>query len=411
MHDYPVVLFLAVLTFGYGLFSRLSERVPFTAPMVFVLVGVVCSPLGLGWLTVTPDDSVIRLVAEITLVSILFVEASTIDLRRMIRERAIAMRLLLVGLPLTMLLGTLVAAPLFPEMDWWLLALLAFILSPTDAALGQVVVTSERVPAPVRRAIAVESGINDGLVLPPILVCVAALGVVASEQAGGGYWLEFTFAQLVFGPLMGGAVGWLGGWAVDVCAQRKLMNDTFQRLSAICLAVIAWAVAEAFDGNGYIAAFAGGLLLGVKTSSVRERVQEYAEAEGQQLILFVFLIFGLSMVPLAVPYWTWQSWVYALLSLTVLRMGPVLLSLVGTELRIRDRCFISWFGPRGSASVLYLEIVILDLGLQGYEPMLAVVVLTVLLSVFLHGLTAQPLAALYPQAPRENADVGNHIGS
>ena len=395
MHDYPIIVFLALLTFLYGLISKLSERTPVTAPMVFVAIGIAVSPLGFDLLDFTTDDVVIQIVAEITLVSILFIEASSINLRALVRERGLPGRLLLIGLPLTMLLGTLLAAPLFPEFNWWLLALMAFILAPTDAALGQAVVTSTLVPEPIRRAINVESGINDGMVLPPILVCIAALAAAAADQRDAIYWLEFTAGQLVIGPLAGAAVGWFGGMAVDYCSRHQLMNQTYQRLSAIALAILAWGLAEQLHGNGYIAAFFGGLLLDTKTHSVRERIQEFGEAEGQQLALFVFLIFGLVMVPAAYEFWNWQSLVYAVLSLTLIRMIPVLLALMGTQLARRDRVFIGWFGPRGIASVLYLEMVIIKLGLTGYNQMLSVVVLTVLLSVFLHGLTAVPLARGY----------------
>ena len=395
MHEYPIIVFLALLTFLYGLISKLSERTPVTAPMVFVAIGIAVSPLGFDLVNFTTDDVVIQIVAEITLVSILFIEASTIDLRALVRERGLPGRLLLIGLPLTMLLGTLIAAPLFPEFNWWLLALMAFILAPTDAALGQAVVTSPLVPEPIRRAINVESGINDGMALPPILVCIAALAAAAADQRDIVYLLEFTAGQLVIGPLAGAAVGWFGGMAVDYCSRHKLMNQTYQRLSAIALAIMAWGLAEQLHGNGYIAAFFGGLLLDTKTHSVRERIQEFGEAEGQQLALFIFLIFGLAMVPAAYEFWNWQSLVYALLSLTLIRMIPVLLSLMGTQLTYRDRFFIGWFGPRGIASVLYLEMVIIKLGLTGYNQMLSVVVLTVLLSVFLHGLTAVPLARGY----------------
>ena len=395
MHEYPILVFLALLTFLYGLISKLAERTPITAPMVFVAIGIAVSPLGFDLVNFTIDDEVIQIVAEITLVSILFIEASTIDLRALVRERGLPGRLLLIGLPLTMLLGTLIAVPLFPEFNWWLLALMAFILAPTDAALGQAVVTSPLVPEPIRRAINVESGINDGMVLPPILVCIAALAAAAADQRDVIYWLEFTAGQLLIGPLAGAAVGWFGGMAVDYCARHKLMNQTYQRLSAIALAILAWGLAEQLHGNGYIAAFFGGLLLDTRTHSVRERIQEFGEAEGQQLALFVFLIFGLAMVPAAYEFWNWQSLLYAVMSLTLIRMVPVLLSLMGSELPHRDRLFIGWFGPRGIASVLYLEMVIIKLGLTGYDQMLSVVVLTVLLSVFLHGLTAVPLARGY----------------
>ena len=291
MHEYPIIVFLALLTFLYGLISKLSERTPVTAPMVFVAIGIAVSPLGFDLVNFTTDDVVIQIVAEITLVSILFIEASTIDLRALVRERGLPGRLLLIGLPLTMLLGTLIAAPLFPEFNWWLLALMAFILAPTDAALGQAVVTSPLVPEPIRRAINVESGINDGMVLPPILVCIAALAAAAADQRDIVYWLEFTAGQLVIGPLAGAAVGWFGGMAVDYCSRHKLMNQTYQRLSAIALAIMAWGLAEQLHGNGYIAAFFGGLLLDTKTHSVRERIQEFGEAEGQQLALFMFSYF------------------------------------------------------------------------------------------------------------------------
>jgi len=395
MHEYPVITLLVLVTFLFGLFSKTAERSIITAPMAFVGLGLIASPLGFDLFTFSTDDQFIRIIAEITLVSILFVEASTLDLQKLIKDSQIPARLLLIGLPLTMLAGTLIAAPLFPELGWWSLALMAFILSPTDAALGQAVVSSPLVPERLRRAINVESGINDGLVLPPILICIAALAHPGGDSRDISYWIEFTTGQLVIGPIAGAFVGWFGGWAVDYCSRRRWMNTTFQRLSAISLAILAWALAEQFHGNGYIAAFFGGLMLDTKTHSVRERIQEYGETEGQQLSLFVFLIFGLAMVPAAHGYWTWQSWCYALLSLTVIRIIPVMLSLKGTSINMPERMFIGWFGPRGIASILYLEMVVIDLGDSALGQALSVVVLTVLLSVFLHGASAAPAAKLF----------------
>jgi NhaP-type Na+/H+ or K+/H+ antiporter len=173
------------------------------------------------------------------------------------------------------------------------------------------------------------------------------------------------------------------------------MNPTFQRLAAWSLAVLAYALAEIFHGNGFIAAFFGGLMLGTHTPIVRERIQEFGEAEGQQLALFVFLIFGLVAVPAVANHWDAKAWLYAILSLTVVRMLPVAVSLAGTRLDWLSICLIGWFGPRGIASVLYLLIVVNDLGLAGHERVLSVIVLTVLLSVFLHGISAVPLSRLY----------------
>jgi len=395
MHEYPIFVFAALLIFVYGLFSRLSERSPISAAMVFVSVGIIASPLGLDLLEVGMNASAVRIIAEVTLVLVLFIDASTINLQSLIREKGLPFRLLVIGLPLTMILGLILAVPLFSDMGLWVIALMAFILSPTDAALGMPVVTSPLVPAKIKEAINVESGLNDGIALPPILACIGALSAVAAHKTGAQYWFGFTMKQFIFGPLVGAFVGWTGGMLVDKASKTDWMNPTFQRLAAWSLAVMAFALAEIFHGNGFIAAYFGGLMLGVHTPAVRERIHEFGEAEGQQLGLFVFLIFGLAAVPKAIGYWDGRAWVYAILSLTVIRMLPVAVSLKGAKLPGFSIAFIGWFGPRGIASVLYMLIVVNELGLKGYERMLSVIVLTVLLSVFLHGITAVPLSRLY----------------
>ena len=395
MHDYPIIIFAALLAYVFGLFSKLAERSPVTGPMVFVAVGILAGPLGLDWLEVSINAELVRVLAEITLVLILFIDASLIDLPALIRTRGIPLRLLLIGLPLTMGLGILLALPLFPGQSLWLLALMALILSPTDAALGQAVVKSQSVPERIRQAINVESGLNDGIALPPILLCVAVLAGDPARQLGSGFWSNFLFTQLIYGPVMGAAVGWLGGLLVDWAARRGWMNDTFQRLASAALAMLAYAAAEEVHGNGFIAAYFAGLLLGVRSHAVRERLQEFGEAEGQQLALFIFLLFGLILVPAALPHWDSRAWIYAVLSLTVIRMLPVALGLVGSGLDRPSVGFIGWFGPRGIASILYLIMVVGKLGAQKLKYVLAVIVLTVLLSVFAHGVTAVPLSGVY----------------
>ena len=370
--------------------------------MVFVSVGMIVGPLGLDLFTLRITSTAVRVIAELTLVLVLFVDASTIDLNSLIREKGLPFRLLVIGLPLTMVLGAALAVPIFSDMSLWAIALMALILSPTDAALGQPVVTSPLVPDKIKEAINVESGLNDGIALPPIMACIAALTVAEAEKAGLSFWIGFTLKQLLFGPLLGALVGWLGGKLVEEASRRGWMNPTFQRLAAVSLAILAYALAEKFHGNGFIAAFFGGLMLGVRTHEIRERIQEFGEAEGQQLGLFVFLVFGLAAVPRAVGHWDGRAWVYAILSLTVIRMLPVAVSLMGTKLSRFSIAFIGWFGPRGIASVLYLLIVVNELGLPGYERMMSIIVLTVLLSVFLHGVTAVPLSRLYASRAAEN---------
>ncbi len=182
---------------------------------------------------------------------------------------------------------------------------------------------------------------------------------------------------------------------MEKASEKGWMNPTFQRLVSISLSVICYALAETLHGNGFIAAFFGGLMLGTRTPSVRERIQNFGEAEGQYLMLFIFLVFGMVMVPVAAPHFTGRALLYAVLSLTVIRMVPVTLSLLGSRIRWGSVAFIGWFGARGIASVLYLLMVVGKLGIKGYEHILSIIVLTVLISVFAHGLSAVPLSALY----------------
>jgi len=364
--------------------------------MVFVTVGLLASLFTGEILKEGISAPWVKLVAEITLVLVLFLDASTLNLKALLRNKKLPIRLLLIGLPVTMVLGVLVAIPLFPGENIWLLALMALILSPTDAALGLAVVTSEMVPLRIRQTINVESGLNDGIALPPILVCIAVLsGEASGQDSGFSYWSLFTLKQFVFGPLVGGLVGWAGGYLVETASKRDWMNHIFQRLASVAIAVLAFTLAEMIHGNGFIAAYFAGMLLGTRSEEIRERIHEFGEAESQILVLFIFLLVGVVLVPFSFPYWDAPAVIYAVLSLTVIRMLPVILSLLGTELSWGMMWFISWFGPRGIASVLYLLLVVVEVGVEGNERIFAVITLTVLLSIFLHGITAIPLSKLY----------------
>lgn len=401
-----LIFFAALLVFAFGLVSALADRSPITGPMVFVAVGVIAGPLGIDLFEANIESEAIQLIAGITLVLILFTDASTIDLKALKKSYKIPLRLLGIGLPLTMIFGFALAIPMFPGESWWMLALMAFILSPTDAALGQAVVSSDKVPEPVRDAIGVESGLNDGIALPPIMACMGAVTAAAGTHLDMAYWGAFAAKQIAFGPIAGAAVGLIGGWLIDRSVRRGWMEPVFQRLASIALALIAYALAEELGGNGFIAAFFGGLMLGTRTKVVRERIQEFGEAEGQQLSLFVFLILGMVLVPLAKEHWDGVALLYALLSLTVIRMIPVALCLMGTKKDWQTVGFIGWFGPRGIASILYLLIFVAEIGSKDNERTLSVIVLTILLSVFLHGLSAVPLSNLYGRYAARRASTG-----
>jgi len=395
MNEYPVIIFAALIILLYGLFSRLSEKSMITGPMVFISVGILMSFFVREDWREGITASWVEPIAQITLILVLFLDASTLDLKALLKDRKLPMRLLFIGLPLTMVLGALFAVWLFPGVNIWWLVLIAVILSPTDAALGLAVVTSKIVPLKIRQTINVESGLNDGLALPPLLICMAVLSGVSAEESQTSYWVMFTVKQFIYGPLIGGLIGWIGGYLVDEASKRGWMNPTFQRLTCISVALLSFSLAEMAGGNGFIAAFFAGMFLGTRTEVIRERIHEFGEATSQALMGFIFLLLGLFVIPLTFPYWTISAWVYALLSLTLIRMLPVAISLLGTGLSLGTISFIGWFGPRGIASVLYMFMVLIEFGPEGIEPVFAVIALTVLLSVFLHGITAVPFSKYF----------------
>ena len=366
-----------------------------TGPMVFLAAGVLISPVGFDLIHMKFNAGSTQLIAEITLIIILFVDASLIPVNRL-RETlsGIPTRLLGIGLPLTMVFGTLVGLVMFPQINIWLIAMIALILAPTDAALGQAVVKSDAVPARIRESISIESGLNDGIALPLILVCIAVLAD-GTGVIGSGHWISFMALQLALGPVVGGLVGLVGGKLVDKAVARGWMEPVFQSLAAISLALMAYAFAEIVHGNGFIAAFFAGLLLGVRDLKVRHRIQEFAEAEGQMFALFVFLILGLVGVPFAVAHFSGATLLYAVLSLTIIRMVPVAIALIGSGLDQRTKIFVGWFGPRGIASILYLLIAVGKLDADKFGPAVAVIVTTIVLSTVLHGLTAVPFSSTF----------------
>ena len=396
---------IAAALIAFGVVSRKMERGIVSPPMVFVLLGLALGRV--GWLGV--ERAFIDGLAELTLALLLFTDAARIDLTCLRREESLPARLLGIGLPLTIAAGAVAASMVFPTLGFWEILLIAAILAPTDAALGQAVVSSPLVPVRVRQSLNVESGLNDGIALPVVLVAASFAG---ASQAGGdlGYWLRFAGLQLVMGPLVGIAVGYLGGHAVERSTRAGWMSDPFQRLSVIGLAGVAFAGAELVGGNGFIAAFVAGLTLGNTTRAICQCLYEFGEAEGQLLTLLVFLFFGGVMIPDAFPHWDARVWLYALLSLTVVRMVPVALALAGAGLRPATVAFIGWFGPRGLASILYAMIVVEADLLATSELLESVIMLTVCVSAFAHGATAYPLARRYGRLLAEKREhaAGEH---
>jgi NhaP-type Na+/H+ or K+/H+ antiporter len=384
---------IALVVVAYGLVSRRLERTPLSAPMVFVAAGIVAGPevldvVGLG---ITSGAGLI--VAEIALVIVLFADAARIDLRAVRGNAGLPARLLGIGMPLTIGAGVLAAALLLTELDFWEAAVIAAILAPTDAALGQAVVSSELVPVRIRQALNVESGLNDGLSVPFLFLFLAL--AVEETVPGAGEWVAFAAEQIGFGALAGLVVGGIGGWLVDRSSEREMITGTFRQLSIVGLAIVAWAAAGEIDGNGFIAAFVGGLVAGRITAVCGEHILDFAEDEGELLNLAVFFIFGVAALDFLGAA-SWEVVAFGLLSLTAIRMLPAAISLVGTGLRADSVAFIAWFGPRGLASII-LALVVLEEEpeLPGMDVVLAAMTVTVLASVIAHGVTARPMVRLY----------------
>jgi NhaP-type Na+/H+ or K+/H+ antiporter len=360
------------------------------------------------------------LVSEIALSLVLFADAASINLSVLRQNEGLPLRLLGIGMPLTIALGSASAALLLTDLTFWEAAIVGTVLAPTDAALGQAVLSNPRVPVRVRQALNVEAGLNDGLSVP-FLALFLTLAVAEEELQPASYWIRFALEQVGLGILVGVGVGLVGGWLVSWASKREWMTGSFRRLALLALAIIAWALADQMGGNGFIAAFVGGLAVGPTVESVGEQLIRFTEAEGQLLNLSVFFIFGVLVIGLIQPL-SWEVAVYALLSLTVIRMLPVALALLGTHLRGISVLFMGWFGPRGLASIVLGLVVVAEAPLiAGRDEVGVVVALTVLLSVLLHGVTAVPLSAVYVRrvegmaasAPekREMGELPTRVGS
>jgi NhaP-type Na+/H+ or K+/H+ antiporter len=388
------LLVLSTVVFAFGLVSRRLEGTILTAPLVFVAAGVILGPAGLGIAEFALAEHTVLLLGEIALAIVLFTDAARTDLSALRQNEALPLRLLGIGMPLTIALGTAIAALVLTDLTFWEAAIVGTVLAPTDAALGQPVVSNPRVPVRVRQALNVEAGLNDGLSVP-FLALFLTLAEAEEEHLLASVWIRFALEQVGFGVLVGVGVGLVGGWLVSLASRRGWMTESFRRLALLALALIAWALADQIGGNGFIAAFVGGLVVGPTVERVGDRLIQFTEAEGQLLNLSVFLIFGVLVIGLIQPL-SWEVALYALLSLTLIRMLPVALSLIGTHLRGVSVLFMGWFGPRGLASIVLGLIVVGEAPmLPGRDEIELVVALTVLLSVLLHGATAAPLSEAY----------------
>lgn len=401
--DVPSV---TIVGLGIILFSLVSARLRqsvVTAPMVFVLFGLLIGDAGFRLLEFQLANEAIHILAELTLVVVLFTDAARIDLKLLRREHNLPVRLLVIGLPLSIAAGTLTAWLLFPQLRGWQVAVLAAIIVPTDAALAHPVVTNRLVPVRIRQAISVESGLNDGLCLPIFLMFLCCARA-AEHPETTGYWLRFGAMQVILGPLVGIAVGFVGGKLIQRATNRQWISHSFLELASLALALLAFGAAELIGGNGFIAAFCAGLTVGNVSRAICDAINEFAEAEGQLLTLLVFLVFGAVVAPMVFDGLNLYVIGFSILSLTAVRMVPAAVSLIGTRLRVDTRLFVGWFGPRGVASIVFAMVLLAEIEVPGRQEIFVAAMATVMLSVFCHGLSAYPAAKWYARRTQPVAD-------
>ena len=387
-----VVLITATI-FVWGTVSARLERADLTAPIVFTLVGALLVVAGL---VDTPSAPVaLRPLLELTLVWVLFTDAARIRVQDFRQGMGQYVRLLGVGLPLTILAGWLLAMSLFPGIGLWLALLVAAALAPTDAALGIPVVTNPAVPSRIRRLITVESGLNDGIATPVVMVAIAgaasAEGLAEAEGVGG------ALIELAIGAAIGVAVGLGGGWLLRRARRSHWAAEDFTGIAVLALALLTYTAAVSLHGNGFVAAFCGGLAFGAVAGRRGPTELVFLEQASGLVSLLVWIAFGAVAIPIMFDRINPTMVLYAVLSLTVVRMVPVALASIGARLDRNTVLFVGWFGPRGLASLVFALIALEELG-TGANDAVAVIGLTVLLSVLAHGLTAAPLATRYGQA-------------
>ncbi|MFF9783879.1 NhaP-type Na+/H+ or K+/H+ antiporter [Streptomyces sp. SceaMP-e96] len=383
-----------LLLFLWCLCSRRMERFELTAPAAFVLLGLLLGE-GTGVLDLALPHETVKMLAEITLVWVLFTDAARLSFRALRPELGIYVRLLAIGLPLCVGLGALLASALLPGVSGWSALYVGAALAPTDAALGATMMVNPVVPAKIRRVINVESGLNDGIVTP--LVVLALAGVSAAEHTAGPDATGQALVQLAIGTAYGAVAGLAAGWLLRTTLRNGWAAEDFAGAGVLALSLLGYTSALAIGGNGFVAAFVAGLAFGT-THGAPPRVLLYVEQSGALLSVLVWLVFGAVLLPAVFAHVTWQAVVYAVLSLTVIRMVPVALCLAGSGLDARTVGFIGWFGPRGLASIIFGLLAVEELTPAGARPVLPAIACTVLLSVLAHGLTSAPLANRYGRA-------------
>ena len=400
-----VITVMAGLIVCYALVARRLTLANVTAPMLSVAAGLVFFSAS----SVDINADFVHAMAEVTLVIILFHDASTVRINQLRRDPGIALRLLAVGFPLALLATFLLAGSLLPALGAGGAWLIAAAITPTDAGLGAPTVLNPVVPLRVRRGLNVESGLNDGLVTPIVLM---GLGVLAErEDAPIPGLLGIGVASVLLALGCAIALAWAAAWLLDRSRGRGLSGRRGRQIATLFLPALLFGVAELIGANAFIAAFVGGLVFGAASKTLAEEREtgDLLETAADLLGFVVWLLFGGLLLLVFAGGLKWQWLVIALLALTLLRLMPVAAAMIGTGFTWRTVTFLGWFGPRGLATIVFGLLALEELGPNSpfMDDVGGVLAVTVILSVVAHGLSSGPLAQAYGEwVTRTDAPIG-----
>ena len=404
MSEWAVVV-IALSVLGWALVQRRAASTVVTGPMVFIALGLLVGSEGFGLIELGTGSAspVVDTVLQGTLALLLYTDAAALHPSSWRKEVSLPARLLGIGLPLTIATGWLIAVLLFDGLSGWEAAIVAAMIAPTDAALGQAVISNPRVPERVRTGLDVESGLNDGVSLPFILLF---MGFAAEGFSGGGILSTFVEAIGV-AVAVGIAVAFVAAWLLSRASSSGWMGSTWSQIALAAIAVITFAVADQLGGSGFIACFAGGLTYGERVRGHLLDNETFTDDLGAVLTQISFLLVGAVVIGPALAATTWQVWVMAALALTLARIGPVAVALIGTSVRWPTVGYLGWFGPRGLATIVFGVLVVEEADLPGTQTIIVIAATTVFMSVYAHGLTASTGASRYSDWAEKESRKGD----
>ncbi len=388
---YQNLLILASFILLYSLFAKKIEGSAISGPFLALALGLIFGPLGLNVFVAKVETEEYRIIAELALALVLFTDASKANIKVLESNSSLPIRLLLIGLPLTILFGALGGFLLFKGFSWIELGILATMLAPTDAALGKAVVSNPSVSTKIRESLNVESGLNDGICVPVLFLLIAVFVSQGGEDLSSFYGLRLLGKEIGIGILAGCFISFFGFRLIQYSSQRQWLSESWNTMIIVALAFCCFALAQISGGSGFIACFAGGFLYGIlrRKSDLKVELIESAEGTGDTFGLITWLLFGSLVIAAFIHELSWQVVAYALLSLTVIRMLPVALSLIKSGVSGKEKLFMGWFGPRGLASIVF-AIMVIEVDLPHKSTIILTVACTIFLSVVLHGFTAKP---------------------